>query len=280
VNFLPSKKIVSVFILTVAFVVAIIIAFGRDKSSAVINVASNLVAGDKISIPENPNWQKDLNVLPQNEIPIENGTTTENNVTDTVSQSLISNYMALKQNGKLDSASAQKLVDQSISYIEQSGAQTNKMTLDIVPENTQSITDYGENLGNIAKIRSQEEIKNDAQLFVQMFKSPDSAKLKEFNAVISVYENILNRLIKMPVPKIFSKAHTDLINGTSGIISSFKAVKNISNDPLGGIVALQLYQKNTSSFALATKAIISFIKQKNLVYKQGSGGYYLLYEIQ
>ena len=99
---MPSKKIISVFIVVAALVFAIIIAFGRDKSSVVINVASNLVTGDKISIPENPAWQEEL--LKANakaeKVQIENSTSTEETVTDKASIGLISNYLALKQNNK------------------------------------------------------------------------------------------------------------------------------------------------------------------------------------
>ena len=126
---MPSKKIISVFIVVAALVFAIIIAFGRDKSSVVINVASNLVTGDKISIPENPAWQEEL--LKANakaeKVQIENSTSTEETVTDKASIGLISNYLALKQNNKLDSTSAQKLIDQTILYVGQASSPGTKI---------------------------------------------------------------------------------------------------------------------------------------------------------
>src|SRR3989344_9261703 len=103
---LPSKKVLSVFVLTGALVAATIIAFGKDKAGAAINYASNLVAGEKVSVPENPNWQNELSdVAPLSDQTQSSDTASQNsgeeNTTDTVSTALVSNYLALKQNGTL-----------------------------------------------------------------------------------------------------------------------------------------------------------------------------------
>jgi len=84
---LPSKKVLSVFVLTAALVAAIIIAFSRDKASSAINYTSDLVAGEKVSIPENPNWQNELSGVSQNTAPVQisENTPTESTLTDTVS---------------------------------------------------------------------------------------------------------------------------------------------------------------------------------------------------
>jgi len=195
----------------------------------------------------------------------------------------MSNYLALKQTGTLDSASAQKLVDQSISYIEQSSGQTTQITqsqLNIVTDNgKQSITDYGENLGTIAKSKSIAEINEEGNLIIQVLQSADATQLNKLGGVIVGYENILAKLVKMPVPKQFTKAHLDIVNGTNGIVSALKAIKDAPNDPLKGLAAVQAYQNRAILLSQAVNATVMFIKQNNIIYKQGSGGYYLLYGI-
>jgi hypothetical protein len=282
VSILPSKKFLSVFILTAAFVAAVILAFGREKSSEVINIASNLTAGDKVAIPENPNWQNELGVLNTNKVIDETeSASTKETITDAVSRSLISNYLALKQTGKLDSTSAQKLLDQSVSYIEQSGTQVAKITqFNIIPDNgTKTIADYGENLGIIVRSKSVAEIKEDFNLIAQIFSTPNKTNLNTLDGIISGYEKILNALVKMPVPQTFVKAHTDIVNGTNGMISALKTIKDIPNDPLKGMIILQSYQNSVMTLSQAVNATITFIKQNNIIYKQGSGGYYLIYGI-
>lgn len=288
---LPSKKVLSVFIVIAALVASIIITFGRDKSSQAINFASNLVIGEKISLPENPDWQDELGgAIPpaqagQDVEPVQvgGGTSTPETVTDTVSTSFMSNYLALKQSGTLDATSAQKLVDQTINYIDQKTTQTSAITqrdLNVIADNgKQSIIDYGEALGNIAKSKTQTDIKEELGILMQMTQSEDQSKINDLDDIITDYENIAAALTKMPVPKTFVKAHLDLVNSTNGITSAFKEIKNVFNDPLRGLTALQLYQKSATTLSLAMNATITFIKQNNIIYKQGSGGYYLLYGI-
>src|SRR3989344_9272733 len=165
---LPSKKVLSTFILVMAMVVAIIIAFGKDKSSTAINFASDLVARDKISIPTNQNWQAELGNVAVNldQTKQEDNESIEETATDIVSRSLISNYLALKQNGTLNKESAQKLIDQTLALTNQLGGQVVLETkLNIIPDNgVQTITDYGNNLGNILKNNKPKEIKDEREI--------------------------------------------------------------------------------------------------------------------
>lgn len=279
----PSKKVFSVLILTVALVVAIIIAFGRDKSSEAINFASNLVVGEKVAIPENPNWQNELGGATTNVelAKTEEESTSGETVTDTVARTFMSNYLALKESGKLDSTSAQKLIDQTITYIDQRSPQVTKITqLNVIADNgKQSIMEYGENLGDIAKNKNSTDIKKEVSLFVQMVQSQDQTKIDELNNIIASYEKITAELIKMPVPKTFVKAHLDIVNGTNGMAFALAEMKNILGDPFKGLTALQLYQKNATLLSQAREATVAFIIKNSVVYKQGSGGYYLLYGI-
>ncbi len=279
---LPSKRVLSVFIIAAALVAAIIIAFGRDKASTAINYASNLVAGDKISIPQNPDWQAELEKLAAEATPpTENGLPEEETVTDTVARSLIANYLALKQAGSLDSDSAQKLIDQTIEYMEKSGrAEIEMPVLNVIPDNgKQSIADYGERLGTIAQAKKPADLQKEINTVLQVMQSTDPSKIAEVDPIIASYRQIGDELAEMPVPQTFVKAHTDIAKGALGIALALEDIKNLSQDPLRGIAALQLYQESISLFLQATQATISFIIKNEIVYKQGSGGYYLLYGI-
>ena len=282
---MPSKKVLSVFVLTGALVAATIIAFGKDKAGAAINFASNLVAGEKVSVPENPNWQNELSdVAPLSDQTQSSDTASQNsgeeNTTDTVSTALVSNYLALKQNGTLDQESAQKLIDQAASYVENSSFK--KITaaeLNIIPDNgKQTIADYGENLGNILRNNRPKEVKNEMQIVGAAVSSEDSSKINELDGIIVIYEKIANELTKMPVPRTFVKAHLDMVNGTKGAASALREIKIVFSDPIKSLQGMQLYQSSATIFAQALKATAIFLNQ-NVAYKQGSGGYYLIYGI-
>ncbi len=278
---LPSKKVLSVFILTVALIATIIIATGKGKSDEAINFASNLVAGDKVSVPENSGWQSELDAVAENTgvTQTESGETGSKTTTDTISQTLMSNYLALKQSGTLDQESAQKLIDQTLDYIDKTGGQVALVSeLVVISDNgKETMTNYGENLGNILKNNKPKETKNEIEIAANAITSKDQSKMEELDSIIAVYQKIANELAGMPVPRTFTKAHLDMVNGMNGIVLALKEMKGILNDPFKGLRAMQLYQESGNMFAQSREATILFIKQNNIIYKQGSGGYYLLY---
>lgn len=283
-KFLPSKRIVSVLIVIAALVASVIIAFGGEKSSSVINYASDLGTGDKVRIEENPNWQQELlNATQGTKLVATTTSIAPANLTDTVSQSLMANYLALKQSGLLDQESAQKLLDQTVNYIDNSSAFVAKLTqsdLNVVDDNgSQSIAAYGENLGNITKKRSRAQIEADLQLVLATIQAPTQDQINKLDSIVESYKQIETLLVKMPVPKTFIKAHLDIVNGLRGIIQAMTDLKSISDDPFRGLTAFQVYQQNLLTLSRALEATTTFIKQNNIAYKQGSGGYYLLYGI-
>ena len=278
---LPSKKVLSVIIVVAALVIAVIVAFGRDKASSAINYTSTLVAGDKISIPENQNWKGEVgNITTGAEAPKEESGTTGETLTDVVSRSLVSNYLALKQSGTLDSDSAQKLVEQTISYVSETDQinQITQLNLNVIPDNgSQTMIAYGENLGSILKKDRPKEGKNELEILGTTINSGNQEKISELDSVIYTYEKIIRELIKMSVPKTFVKAHLDMTNGAIGIALSLREIKTVFSDPFRSLIAIQKYQESASVFVQAIRATSVFINKNNIIYEQGSGGYYLLY---
>lgn len=274
---LLSRKVLSVLIIVASIVTAIIIAFGQDKSSKVINFANNLVVGDKIKIAENPNWQAELQKIPSTGL-LESASSTET-ITDTVSRTLITNYLALKQSGNLDGESAKKLVDQTVDYLQKNNT-SNKITkLNIVEDNSlSSMAAYGHNLGEIAKRKSVEQMSEDFNLILQAVQT-ESVGSSVLDEIILNYKEIVVDLQNMSVPKTFAKAHLDITNSVNGMASALVELKKSSNDPFRGLTALQAYQQNMTLVYQAVIAVANFLKQNGLSYEQDSGGYYLIHGI-
>lgn len=279
---LPSKKVLSLFILATALVTSIILAFGKEKSGTAINFASNLVAGDKISIPENPDWQNELGqiTISGSELIAKTGEGTQT-TTDIVSTSIASNYLALKQSGALDQESAQKLIDQTIDFINQNGEKIVATSeLNVISDNgLQTITEYGENLGTILRKNRPAIVKNEVEIITKALETNDQSKIEELQEIIIVYNNITNDLLKMKVPKTFVKAHLDMINGSKGITLALKKIQGVFGDPIQGLPTLQIYSEGANTLTKSLQATSNFIVENKVVYKQGSGGYYLLYGI-
>lgn len=281
---LPSRKVLSVFILTASLVASIILAFGKEKGSAPINFASNLIAGEKVALPENPNWQNELGKISllNADLNEQNGATSSvESTTDTISRTLVSNYLALKQSGNLDQESAQKLIDQTIGYVESSSPQIGKVTkLNVVADNGKiSIAEYGDNLGTILRNSKPQTLKNEVDIITRAVESNDPSKLDELDSIIDVYKDLTVKLMRMQVPQTFVKAHLDIVNGMREMAIGLMETKKVASDPFVGLSAINIYKGGFVSFSQALKATSTFINESGAVYKQGSGGYYLLYGI-
>lgn len=278
---MPSKKVLSLLILSSAIVAVVIIVSGQSSGSPSKNMASALRPGEKIAIADNPNWQSDFSKINQNITQSESSSTQSGSVTDTVSTSLMSNYLALKQNGLLDNTSAQKLVDQTVNLADKLGTQNiTSATLRVIPDNgAQTMYEYGDSLGNVFRSNKPTEIKNEVEIITSAINQKDSSKIGELDGIISVYQNIENDLLKMPVPQTFAKAHLDMVSGLEETIVALKEMKNVFKDPIKSLEALKIYQDGIVKFTGAKRATNNFLLKNNIVYKQGSGGYYLIYGI-
>jgi hypothetical protein len=273
---MPSKKVWGILIIAISLVVFIILIFGKEKVGNAINFATTLTPGEKIKLPENPSWQAEIN----KSISIETATTTDNK-TDTVATTLIYNYLALKQNNSLDKNSANDL----IKKIEELASETTTKQitladLDIIEKSDiENIKNYGETLGNILKTNKPEKLINELLIIQESFKNEDPQKIRELEQVIFIYEKISEQMLKMSVPSFFKEVHLDMVNGVLGITDGLKKIMETFNDPIAGLNGVGIYQNKAEQFIQALKAISLILKNQNITYKQGSGGYYLIYGI-
>lgn len=279
-HYLPSRKILSMLILAIGVVGAVIFAFNDRVTNSTTIKIGDLTAGTKIKIPENSSWQNEIqeNVENVETIELDSGDDAET-LTDNFSVSLMSNYLALKQNGNLNEQTAQNLIDSGLQYFES----TYQVPIDnpefkIIEDNgKKSVGEYGDSLGSIFKTYTPAKPKNELHILTEIANTQNQEKLKEIDEILVVYNNIKVGLIKIPVPNTFSRSHHDMIKGLSGITTGLKEMRSILNDPVKSLISIQTYQENATMFQRAFSATKNFIYKQNVFYKQGSGGYYLLY---
>lgn len=276
---LPSKKVLSLLLITTSFVVFTVLVFGKKNTAGQQILSSTLRAGDKVDLPNNSNWQ---NVLTTSDVS-ENLTapTSTSDVSDQISISLISNYLQLKQSDALTPENTQKILDVTTNSILNSNqSQIISAELNIIPDNgRQTIVNYAEDLGKVFKENRPKEVKNEIQIITKALESGDEKNLLEINSIIQVYDTLILDMKSMYVPKTFQKSHLDMVNGLIHISTSLKSIKDTYNNPFGSVSALSSYQNGVNVFLVARKATVDFIIKNKINYEQGSGGYYLLYGI-
>lgn len=278
---MPSQKILSVLIVVTATVFSVVIVFGKEKSNKAINSFGSIVSGQKISIPERQNWKSELEEISDNSqiLPTTNIlSTTSSSYTDKVSESLISNYLVLKQKGNINNTTAQNLVNRTQEMIENDIHKPFKRSqLSLVSNSdVQTITNYGENLGLIIKSNKKSSFLNELAILQEGIVMGNFKKLEELEKIAQFYESMSYALMKIQVPIIFAGNHLDMANGLKELNVGLKSIRKIEQDPLLSIDGMRRYQEGASLFIKGMSEVANHVRNNNITYKQGSGGYYLL----
>jgi hypothetical protein len=276
---MPSKKILGFLVITAGLVTSIIIVLGGEKSDVAISAVNNLVAGDEISIPENPDWQTEISKFSEQELLLEEEGET---VTDNISRNLMSNYISLRGNTGLDENSSQALVESTSEYIDTLNNKeiNTSVSLNIHPDNGKiTIIEYGERLGNVFKYNIPKNPINEVDLIKEAVSENDTQKIEGLSLAIETYRKIERDLLTMPVPKTFEKSHTDIVIGIRGIILGLEEISVVFTDSFRSLNGMKIYQESASLFIQAVKATSQYITNNNVSYKQDSGGYYLIHGI-
>lgn len=285
---MPSRKIISIFIVAAALVVSIILGFGKNSSiSAVREIANTglLSKGPEVKIPQNKNWLSDLSPLTLNPVEVSSlEASTTPNLTAQVSESLIANYLALRQGGDLNDTSAFELVNQAAAFTESAASSPKTYTTaDILvsSDNSQAaIRQYGNDLGNAFKINKPTQVKNELAIFYEIMQTKNRTKIAELKEVASVYKNLTSSLKKIKIPSGYINTHLEMLNNLNKIANSIGDMTMIFEDPLLALQGLGNYKEGyIGSITTMTKILLQILKEDNILYKQGESGYYLYYGI-
>lgn len=287
---MPSRKIISVFIICSALVISIILSFGKKSTTIAIRELGEgglLSKGPGLDtkIPENQNWQADLSpfTLKSSEVNALVASSTTN-LTDKVSQSLMANYLSLRESGNLNNTSADMLINQALEFTEASSVSTSKYStanILVSPDNSQAaISAYGSELGRIFKINKSAQNRNEMRLFYEIIQSGNKSRISELKDIASTYKQTAEAIRSIRVPSDYISLHLDMLNNLNEIGNSVDEMAVIFDDPMRSIRGVGGYQSSFISFAgVIDKIRLKILKESKVVYKQGESGYYLYYGI-
>lgn len=277
---MPSRKIISILILTSAVVAGIIILASSEKVER--NNKGQVVALDapevKLTSQNTSDWKKDLSILPASSGV---STTSAETLTDQVSQSLVANYLAIKQQGKLDEGTVQKLINQaSEAALQPKLPKYTSANLLISTDNSQNaVRVYGAQLGNAFKINAPITRKDEIDVFSAMLQNKDVSEAENLLNISRYYQNIAESLVGITVPSSYTSLHLQLVNGYNEAATSLKGMATFLNDPLKALGSLYSYQVATPNIINSSTGIKTKILKDGVFYKQGESGYYFYYGI-
>ncbi len=276
---MPSKKVISIFIISAALVVSIIIIFqpSAPKNNLTKN-AGSLTSGPQTQL--NPNWEKDLNNLSSLPVDAQEASSSET-LTDKFSRSFMANYLALKQSGSYNSNTAAELVQKSATFLEpnQTSAYSLKDIVINADNSKTAVEKYGNDLGHALKINRPKELKNEITVFGTMMRDKDKNKVLELQNIAAVYQNTAVSLGKITVPSNFADNHLKMLNALTSLANSVSDMSQGLTDPLKALQAMVLYKKNIEVIIKLRKDVGASILKAGANYKQGSDGYFFFFGI-
>jgi hypothetical protein len=92
---------------------------------------------------------------------------------------------------------------------------------------------------------------NELTVMQQAFTNDDIKAIDGLAPIISAYQNTLNNLLTLPVPKLIASLHLNVINSLSTYIQTLKMIQMTSTDPLSGLVGLNAYQNNFANISVS-----------------------------
>lgn len=213
-----------------------LVRIGDENSSG----NQNLV---QLKLGDNPfaDWQKVLGESATGYSNAAEGADGAFSTTDAVGRQLFSGFLGLQQEGLLnDPASQDMILRQIIATTEASG--TGKRytgnDLSLVEETPQTLKTYLHALGGaLQKTFMIQE--SELATFARAVESKNPSDLKQLDAPIGIYTDIVKELRSMPTPKSAASIHVSLLNNFSDLIAVLATMEKLYDDPLGALASVK-----------------------------------------
>ena len=281
---MPSRKVLSIFIITFALVIAITLVAKPNTKRSIensIKSAGIISKGPEIKTTASADWQDALSSINSGAITDYTKTNTPSEtLTDEFSRSFMQNYLNLKQSGSLDSTSATKLVSDSEKFLQADIKNTYSLkNITISADNSLgAITKYGNALGSAFKTNKPKgAIRNELTIFKEMSDNKDDKENIELKNIAQVYKNLSLSLSLITVPSSFSSDHINMTNSINNISDAVKIMSQGFKDPLKSLQALSVYSQNFQTLMSSREKIQVNILKAGANYKQGDNAYFLYF---
>lgn len=206
-------------------------------------------------------------------------------LTDKVAMETFAQYINYKQTGvPITPEFTQKLVDDIFgnATAKQNLAKfTSKNLPNILEaENVDTIHDYGNNFWNIVeKNTPKTALQNEYVIFLNAIQKEDEKELKKLDPVAEGYTNTIKEMLIMPVPRSAVEKHLEILNSMNSILAYIEDMRVYFKDPTRGFKALIYYKDSVPELQKSLKNLISYFKEKGVVYVEEESGYSLMHSI-
>lgn len=170
------------------------------------------------------------------------------NLTQTVSRSLFVNLVNAKGQGLgSDIPTQNQIIADALSNIPPSAAAKtySAADLELTDNSPPSLHSYGNAVMSVLINNSNNEYAKTMVIIDAATTQNDAAQLELLKTIQKTYKRIATELAAIPVPKMLSPFHLQLVNDYGSIAATYDNIGNLIADPVNGIAAIQQYRTLT-----------------------------------
>ena len=142
-------------------------------------------------------------------------------------------------------------------------------TNDVSP---QAVRRYINQMGTILVSSSLQEEKNEIQLVLNAVKEERLEDLQKLLAYRDAYQITAKRLKEMLVPSHLLNTHEAMINSLWRLGLAAEEMSKFSQDPVGGLTAMNNYMEEAKRSVEPLKSIVAEIKKYRFSFRENEGG--------
>ena len=146
-----------------------------------------------------------------------------------------------------------------------------------VMETVSSLKQYGNELGGIFKKYDSQGLEQNKLLYAitLSLKTGDNTSFKDVPSLEKGRQNEIAAILKIKVPEEIASFHIDILNEMSGMILSMENITTTLGDPTRGLIGMQQYKNESTSFNTSLDAIKNHLSNSGVEFTPGENGYFL-----
>jgi hypothetical protein len=113
------------------------------------------------------------------------------------------------------------------------------------------IRNYGNAMAGVITRNNQEGMDSEVDILNDIMMRGKTERLAELKIIASVYKNMRDESLLVPVPKLFLKQHLDLINTYDAIYKDIYAMTLSLEDPAVALLRIKRYEDDALGFSIA-----------------------------
>lgn len=269
---MPSRK--TLFVLIISFgIVTSVYLFSKTPGKSFLPTQNKISTNPYVKIDEdkNGNWEKILTTVDSsnNIATVLNNNSAESfeetTLTAQMSRDFLSQYLLAIKDGPITSDQSTQIAANTLSipqYTTITGPRYVALNLNLSSKSGPNVDlIYKNTLNSILRERSLQVKEDPMVIFKDAIATENESKLAKLDPIILTNKGLLTDLLNIEVPEKAVKAHLELVNATSNVLSDLEALRVAFSDPIRSLTTISAYESHIFDFKKAIQNIKTYFVQ-------------------